>query len=473
MKLFNENFIESRFTSEGEVNINGNAIPYKVISEDNMINDDGGKPMGSIFSFSYFRSDIENRRRPVVFVYNGGPGSSSLFLHLGFFGPKRVKLDDVVHPPVCPPFEAENNPHCLLDICDIVMIDPVGTGYGRLLDEQAAPQFFSVQQDAYYIGLFIEGWLNKYNRWDSPRFLVGESYGTIRNCALLDILMGGYSNLAGNLNGISVNGVIMLGPGVTTTSHYEQEGVEASVINLPTMAAVSWYHKREGKPKLEVFVEEAYRFSYDVYLRALFLGDRMPKDQFDDVVCSLSYYTGIDKHYFTEKGLRIDIEDFAGMLLKKEEMRVGFYDGRYILKNSNIGITDHVGDDPALCQCAPIFIGVMNNIVKKQLNITFERAYKSLVFDISKGWKFNYDRKPLQSLLAAMRRNRDMRVFFGSGHYDLCAVTGLARYTASHMGMTSERVIVKEYPSGHMPYLGEESVKMLADDMREFLSYNL
>lgn len=245
--------------------------------------------------------------------------------------------------------------------------------------------------------------------------------------------MGGYSTAAGKLNGISVNSVIMLGSGGTTNSHYDQESVELSVISLPTMAAVAWYYKRDEKSDLVTFAEEAYKFSHDVYLRALFLGDRMPKDQLTDVIRLLSHYTGIDEHYFMEKGLSISNKDFAGMLLKEDELSVGFYDKWYVLKNSNSNIPEHAGDDPAMGQYTPSFIGAMNNIVKKELNITFGRTYKSLAFDISKQRKLDYDRKPLQSLLAAMRWNKNTHVSLGSRHYDLCAITSLTRYTASHM----------------------------------------
>lgn len=472
MKRALENFTESSFIAEGHVVIGGKTIPYTVISEDNVIHGDQGKPVGSLFTYSYFRKDInECRNRPVIFVYNGGPGSSSIWLHLGLFGPYRVKLDDVLSPPVNPPFKIENNPYCPLDVCDIVMIDPVETGFGCLIEQDSAEQFYGYDQDALSICLVIEGWLTKYNRWASPIYLAGESYGTIRSCVLANMLTGGPNTKSGILNGISVAGIIMLGSAVSTGKELFRENVEPSVINLPAVAAVAWYHKREDKPDLETFVEEAYRFSYEQYLQALFLGDALPSEQCVKVAGSLSYYTGVDQAYFLEHGLRLTINDFSVLLLKNKGLQVGLYDGRYVLKNTfDIGTPDPVADDPAMGQYTLSFIGAMNSIVKKELGITFDRPYKAINFNVNGTWKFDSERTPLQYLLAAMRRNKEMRLFFGTGYFDLATTTGAVRYTASHMGLPSERVTVKEYPSGHMPYLGEDSVQNLARDLKAFIT---
>lgn len=475
MKLLSDSFIESQFISEGQININGTNIPYKVISEDNVITDEEGKSLGSIFSFSYFRSDIkDNTNRPVIFAFNGGPGSSSIWLHLGFLGPKRVKYDDVLNPPICTPVQIEENTHCMLDLCDIVLIDPVETGYGILIDEEpeTKKQFFGIEQDAYSIALFIEKWLIKYNRWDSPKFLISESYGTVRSSVLSNMLMGGTK--IGRLIGIPLNGIIMLGSALTI---YEgQQYVERSVIELPTMAATSWYHNHASKPDISTFIEESYKFSYEEYLKALFLGNSLPQDKLAEIINKLSYFTGLPMDYFVENGIRINVREFATQIMKNIGFEVGIYDGRYLLKRINsLGQPDPVADDPAMGTYTPSFIQAMNNIIKKDLNITFDRTYKAINFSINKVWEWENECNctPIQHLKASMRRNPHMKIFFGSGYYDLCTVMGDVRYIASQICMPMERVIVKEYPSGHMPYLGEDSAKILEFDIRKFINESI
>jgi carboxypeptidase C (cathepsin A) len=471
MKISNGEFQESHFTATGQVTLRGEPVAYEVVSEDNVLVGDDGKPAGSIFSFSYFRTGLaDGAPRPVVFVYNGGPGSACIWQHLGLFGPRRVRLEDAVHPPTTPPYELDDNPHSPLDVCDIVMVDPVETGYGRLLNPEAAEQFFGIDTDANVMALFIESWLTRYKRWDSKIYLAGESYGTVRNCVLANALMAGPTSPLGRLVAISVSGILMLGPAVSTSGYIFQEGVESSVIKLPSLAAIAWYHRPAGKPDLETFVEEAYRFSYETYLKALFLGDRMGPAERDEVIRRLVCFTGLDDSYFREHDLRVSKDDFVSMLLKDEGCQVGTYDGRYKLKQLlHTAMPDVVSDDPAMGQYTPAFTGAMNGPLKIELNITFDREYKAINFAINEKWKNESQRTPLQNLLAAMRRNEDLRVFFGTGYYDLATELGGVRYTVSHMGMPAGRVVVKEYPSGHMPYLGEESATILAADIREFI----
>ena len=171
--------------------MNGQTIPYRTVSEDNFFVDEEGQPTATIFSYAYFRSDVADpATRPVLFAYNGGPGCSSLWIHAGLFGPRRVKLEDELHLPTVPPFELEDNPHCLLDLCDIVLVDPVGTGFGRLIQEKARAEFYDADGDVKAMAMFIEQWLTRYNRRNSPILLAGESYGTGRSALLAAELLG-------------------------------------------------------------------------------------------------------------------------------------------------------------------------------------------------------------------------------------------------------------------------------------------
>ena len=232
-----ENLEKSKYEADGKISIQGTTIPYHTICEDNFFVDEENNPVASIFSYAYFRSDIQdNSKRPILFIYNGGPGCASLWLHMGLFGPRIVKLDDELNLPTVPPFELEDNPHCLLDLCDLVFIDPVGTGLGRLIQEKARKEFYETHGDVRSVSKFIEQFLARYNRRNSPVLLAGESYGTARSALLAGELMGAGPEKADTM-GISVSGIFLLG-----SYFIEKLPVEASATDLITMAATNYFH---------------------------------------------------------------------------------------------------------------------------------------------------------------------------------------------------------------------------------------
>ena len=261
MQVLTQGVNARRFVTEGRGCFDGEEIAYKMTAEEVILDGNTGKPAGSMFSCSYIRTDVENgMQRPVIFAYNGGPGSGCLWLHLGFFGPRRVRIDDEVNPSPVPPYELEDNPRCLLRECDIVMVDPVGCGYGRLFHQEAGQAFFGVEGDADAAAVFIEWWLERYGRRNSPVYLAGESYGTVRTCMLLRELCGGPMSEKHRLSAVPVSGVILMGtvldglPGMP-----EAFRVPETALQLPTMAAVHWYHHlRESGILLEDCVEEVW-----------------------------------------------------------------------------------------------------------------------------------------------------------------------------------------------------------------------
>ena len=235
-------FTPSRFTSEGSITLRGAEVPYHTVSEDNIFYDDAGNPVASIFSYSYFRSDVEDvTSRPVLFAFNGGPGTSSMMVHVGFLGPKRVKYGEVDEDGLpLPPYESCDNAQCLLDIADLVLIDPVGTGFGRLLDESKKDMFYGIEQDAEAILTFIQTWLARYNRWQSPKYLLGESYGCTRASTV-----AGMGSLSGSDRAYSVtfDGLIMIGNTVSVgKSFHDKAPIYPDVLAFPSLAAVNWYH---------------------------------------------------------------------------------------------------------------------------------------------------------------------------------------------------------------------------------------
>jgi len=454
------------FAKEGTTSLRGKKISYKVISEDTYFDNSAGVQAASFFSYSYFRTDVKDAvSRPVIFAFNGGPGSSSIWVHVGFFGVDRIKYDDPVHPPVTPPFEVEPNPHCFLDIADVVVIDPVATGYSDVIDAEAAKEFYSTEADALAFTLFIEHWLSKYGRWNSPRFLCGESYGTVRN----GMLAGAMVSSGGALKSIPVNGILMLGPILNVMPSYNPQFSERSVTDFLCMAATNHYHHPKGKPSLEEFAEEAWDFASGEYLRALFLCDCLPKKEYDAVVKKLTYYTGVSEKYIREHHLRIAMNDFLSEVVPGQV--VGLYDSRYTLpENNRIGQFDVVPDDGAMGQYTSSYVGVFNDYFKPSLGITFDRAYIPINFGINATWNWEVARTPSDNLTAAMRRNKDLHVFWGTGYYDLCTTPGGVRHFIAQSGMPLERVTRKEYPSGHMPYLGEDSCIAMDKDIREFIA---
>lgn len=463
MLLAEENRERSRFESEGEITIRGGRVPYRTVCEDNFILDADGNPAGTVFSYAYFRSDVKNpESRPVLFGFNGGPGSGSQWLHLGILGPKRIRIPDEMNMPTTPPFELEDNPNCLLDMCDIVLVDPVGCGLGRLFNDEKKENMLGFNQDAYTLALFMEAWLTRYNRRNSPILLFGESYGTGRIALLLAELYGASGGETNN-PGISVSGVMFLG-----CYFFDPLPVEQTALNMSSMAATNWYHNPEGKPSLEEFFEQAHEFTANEYIPAIFKGDELPPEERERVVKRMSHFLGISEEYILDHRMRIDIMDFKRELLRDTKEIVGLYDGRYKwkdlkhVKNVSIG-----GDDPAMGVHIPAFQAGMS-LLRKELGITFDRASRSSTWYVSQNWIRKLELTPADALAAAMRRNPALKAFFATGKYDLCTTAGIARYLAYHSNLDTSRVQVGTYPSGHMAYIGEEGAAALAWDMREF-----
>lgn len=454
---------KNTFKSNGSFVLKGEKIAYDTICEDNIFCENDGTPIATMFTYSYFKKGVEDAStRPVLFGYNGGPGCASLWVHMGLFGPKRLKLEDELTLPTVPPFELEDNPHCLLDICDIVMIDPVGTGYGRLFDETKEDQFYSTDADIRAFAMLIETWLIRYNRRNSPVLLAGESYGTGRSALLVAELIGAKPDKT-DIMGISVSGIMLLG-----STFFDKVSVDKAVLDLYTMAATYKYHRPEGLPQREEFLKEAVKWCDSEYLMAIHKGDALSKEEKAEIAKKLSYFTGITEKYILAHNLRIDMKEFMHLVLEDENKVIGFYDGRYKWEeNLLIPDTNVIADDPAMGQYTPAFVAGFG-LMCKELNITFDRQVKPLSFVVNQKWDRSFKIAPAMSLASAMRRNKKLSVFFASGDYDLCTTTGMSAFLANHSNLDLSRVVRRTYPSGHMAYLGEESANMLGADMREF-----
>jgi len=465
-------FAPSRFTSEGCIELRGATVPYRTVCEDNVFYDDAGKPLASIFSYSYFRADVEDvKSRPVLFGFNGGPGTSSMMVHVGFLGTKRVKYGEVDAEGLpLPPYESCDNAQCLLDIADLVVIDPVGTGFGRLMDESQGSKFYGIEQDAEAILTFIQSWLARYNRWESPKYVVGESYGCTRAATV-----AGIGSLAGSDRAYSVtfDGLIFIGNTVNVGTHFRDKSpVYPAVLAFPTLAGVNWYHNHPSTQTVDAFVAEAKQYADTEYLLALYQGESLTGEARERVIERVMYYTGVSREYLERRNLEVEDVEYRGQVVRSKGRSVARLDGRITRPIHNPELNEQtigIRDDAAEGKYNSFFQSVLCGTVFPMLNIKWERNF---VNSHSLWASWNNEIKGLntsQCLSAAMRRVPGMRAFFVNGWYDICTQIGILYYTLDHSGLPMERVYVKGYEAGHMAYLGEDNIQAVTDDMYTFI----
>ncbi len=450
----------------GTARTSGGDIPYRFTFETARFT--GG---AEITAFCYLKENPAPGR-PVLFATNGGPGSSVAWLHLGLLGPQRVHLDDPVAPKTTPPFSLEDNPHCPLDLCDLVLMDPPGAGFSAAPDSEHGKDFFSVDGDAGAFALFIEEWLARHGRANSPIYFAAESYGTIRAPALMDALYGGPFASTKMLTALSFSGVLFLGTAFTTAATIlQQPPCEESVRNLLSAAATTACHHPGRFPSPEAAADEAWAFA-PRYLEALFKGSTLPEAERKAVAETVSRFTCIPAEKLLAQGLRYKMDEYRKSVLPGEE--VGAYDGRYRMAGSAVpgsvpfpGMTDTIADDPAMGRYCPSFSGGMAEL-KKAFNLP-AKPYPLINLAVNSAWQYASSHPALGSLENAVRRSPDLKFFFGTGLYDLVTVAGNVRYTLAQSAIPMDRVTVREYRSGHMPYLGEETAAALASDIRAFI----
>ena len=423
-------------------------------------------------TYSYTAQDGRNDR-PVVFVFNGGPGSAGIWMHLGFAAPKRVHLDDPVNPTAHGPYALEDNPNSFIEVADTVIIDPVETGYSRLLDQSKAGEYLSVDGDAATIAILIADWLRSRKRLNSPRYLCGESYGTFRMPYVVRELFGGPFSTEHKLRAFPVDGLLMLGSALVLAPSLTPDypAVYACAHQLPDMAAANHYHRPEGKPALREWIDEVWDFCSGEYLSILFRGSSLTEDERKAAAEKLQWYTGVDAQWFMENGFEITHGEFVKRCLRDRGLDVGIYDARYTMRHVS-GAGDPVADDAAMGKYSAAFSGCWEAAFKPWAGLETDEEYR--LIDFTCNGRFNMksasNLTPTQCLEMDMRRDENLRVMQLSGVYDLCTSFSTVRYMANHMNIDKTRLTLREYESGHMPYLGEESAKQLTDDIRAFIT---
>lgn len=484
--LYDKSFKESRYVTTHSINIHGQEIAFDAIAEDFVLTDDGGEPEASLFTYTYLRRDVASDGRPVLFAWDGGPGGACLPEQLHFFGPWYIPDDSTRAP-----YTLKDNPHCILDVCDIVLIDPVGTGYGRLLREDAARKYYGTTGDTAAAADFIEAWMNHYHRWNSPLYLCGTSYGTIRCARVVEELNGGAFYKNGRQRSIAVDGVILVGncTWLPTQDIAVEDNSAASVLPadlnptvllMPTFAAANWYHNTDRHETLEHCCERAWNWAWERLEPALSGKCAQSEEARSELADEMSGLTGIRAETLLAANLQIgQSEQFAAMLLADRGLDIGIYDSRMTLRqNDRIGMPDPAADDPAMAVNAVRQIAVGNGLLKDKLGITFDRQLIDVNYGINAQWDYATPemlvpeipkRSHNQCLAAAMRRNEHMRLLIATGAYDMSTWSGLNRYTAENAGFPQDRTDVRIYPSGHTAFIGEEAAALFEQDLRNML----
>jgi carboxypeptidase C (cathepsin A) len=449
----------------------GRVLRYSVTTGMMPLKGDAGEVEARIFFMAYTLDRTGGpETRPLMFSFNGGPGSSSVWLHLGALGPKRVKMrTDGAMP--SPPYRLVDNEQTWLDDTDLVFIDPVGTGYSRPAKPELGRKYWGVQGDIESVGEFIRLYLTRYERWGSPLFLVGESYGTTRA-----------AGLAGHLveRGIAFNGILLVSSILNfQTARFTQGNDLPYPLFLPTYAATAWYHKKLpaellAKPLAEV-LREVEAFAAGEYPNALSKGDRMGAAERQEVVKRLARYTGLSETYVDEADLRIEIQRFCKELLRREGRSVGRLDTRFQGKDAS-GVAERPEFDPSMAAIRPPYTASFNDYVRRSLGYKTDTVYHILGGGIGTPWDYgspNGFADTSDALRSAFAKNPDMKLFVASGFFDLATPYFATQYTLSHMGLDAaqrDRVTTAYYEAGHMMYIHEGELARLRQDVAKFIA---
>jgi carboxypeptidase C (cathepsin A) len=431
--------------------------------------EDKAQTTARLFFTAYTLDGVEDTaQRPLVFVFNGGPGSSSAWLHLGAIGPRRVVMQDEGWMPA-PPFRLEDNLYGWLDLADLVFIDPVGTGYSRALDTEKKKDFWSLENDLKSVGEFIRLYLTRYGRWHSPLFLAGESYGTTRAAGLAGYLFN---------HGIAFNGIVLISTVLNfQTIIFEQGNDLPYVLFLPTYAATAWYHHRlpanlQAKP-LEDVIAEVEAWAISDYTVILAKGDRLTADERAAAVDQLARYTGLTPQFIDYSNLRVRDRHFFKELLRDQRRTVGRLDSRFKgIDKLNVSETPDV--DPAMSAIMPPYTALFNQYVRADLGYETDIRYEILSLDVNESWEWDRGKYPDTSepLRQALAQNPFMKVLIAMGYYDLATPPFGTQYTLSHMDIDPSLQGNFEhayYPAGHMLYLDLASLAKLKQDVARFV----
>jgi carboxypeptidase C (cathepsin A) len=435
-------------------------------------------PFARMFYVAYFKKDVKAEDRPITFFYNGGPGSSTVWLHMGSLGPKHVATDGDQHLPAAP-YKLVDNANSLLDTSDLVFIDMPGTGFGRLVGKDAEKAFWGVDEDANAFARFIARFITKYNRWNSPKYIFGESYGTTRSAVLSDILENGKS--------IDLNGVILLSQIFNFTTDIDgpsgNPGVDLPyVLALPTYAATAWYHKKlpQQPAALEPFLNEVEEFTMGPYSHALALGTDLTAAEKQSVAEKLHDYTGLPVAYLLRANLRVNGGEFEKTLQEDKDLTTGRLDTRFSGPNLN-PLSESAEYDPQSSAISSAYVALFNDYVRKDLKYGEGQTYLPEAQFGNAQWDLAHHGNPISlnvaaDLAEALKTNPRLRIMVNGGYYDLATPFFAAEYEEKHLPIPqslAKNIEYDWYESGHMVYVRDESLKQLHDRVAAFIKSTL
>jgi carboxypeptidase C (cathepsin A) len=465
-------------TSIQSVTIGGRALYLNTKAGTFEVRDENNLPI-ALMGFTYYSSgdkrSAENEKRPIVFAYNGGPGSSSFWLHMGALGPKRIVVNDPGATPAAP-YKMVNNANSILDVADLVMIDPVGTGLSIPVGKAKFKDFWGVDQDIRSLTFFIRQFLIANDRLNSPKFLLGESYGTVRNAGLMDKLLD---------EGIAMNGVIMVSAVFDLRSLLFPPGDDLPyLVHFPTYAATAWYHdKLSSKPaNLSDYVADVRAFTENTYAPALYKGGRLSSAAKDELAGQLAQYTGTDKSFWLKANLRVTASEFFAELLRDEGAVIGRLDSRFTGINQDL-LSQEGSHDPQSTAISPAYITGFLDYFYGDLKVNRQTTY-AITAGSRKDFKWDWNHEGntdwnAQSAITtavdmarALSRDPNMKVLILNGMYDLATPFYGVEYSLDHMGLTPqvrENIQMKYYEAGHMMYTHEPSLIQFKKDVSEFI----
>ena len=445
----------------------GRSVRYSATVQEQVLKGDDGTPKAAIVTTAYI-AEPRDPSRPVTFLFNGGPGSGSVWLQMGAFGPKRVAIPSDARDDGGPPYPILDNPDSLLDVTDLVFIDPVGTGFSHTIGETKGEEYWGVTKDAKSVAQVIRQWLDTNGRWNSPKFLGGESYGTTRSAAVVDQLEGGY-------NDVALNGVILLSTVLDFAAGADTEGNELGYItNLPSMATTALYHGKATAASPEAFAQEARAFAIGPYAAFLLKGQNASAEERAAIRTQLARFTGLSEQYLESADLRVTPGRFYKELLRDRGLTIGRLDSRYTGNDlDNAG--EYPDNDPSFYGIDGGYSAAMNSWMRDTLGYKTDQRYVTIGSVQPWDWKIEGGRDTNAYLNVApylgraLRENSSLRIFVGQGWYDFATPFFAAEYALSRTGFPQDRIKFHYYDAGHMMYVRDEDRHKLADDVRAFI----
>lgn len=469
---------ETSHQSQHSVVVGTETIEYTATAGRIVLTEEEGKKQASFFYVAYTRDGVTDlARRPVTFAFNGGPGSSSVWLHLGAYGPRRVEMTEDGMA-MAPPGRLVDNEHTILDETDLVFIDPVSTGFSRAIPEEDAKKFHHFKRDIESVGQFIQLYLSRNGRWRSPKFLAGESYGTTRSAGLAGHLLDRY--------GLYLNGLLL----VSSVLNFQTVGMDRNtwtfnrgndlpyIAFLPTYAATAWYHGLLGEElqakSIEELCAEVREFALGRYAGALLHGSSLTSDEFDAVAAEVARYTGLDEDYVREYDLRIEILRFCKELMRRDRRTVGRIDSRY-LGTSRFVRGESMETDPSIDAVLGPYTTALNDYVRRELGYESDLPYEVLT-DRVRPWSYeDFENSYVdvsETLRSTMARNPHMKTLVANGYFDLATPFTATEFTFNHLGIEPDleaNIEMTYYEAGHMMYVHLPSLEKLAEDSRDFI----